>query len=95
MRIASVAKLRALLVISCLLVGVASLGFWFQPPVSVGQEPGSDLPANWQSLNASDFADLTEELYAFGRSPSRFPSVADHACLEHLSGDGRCCLGTR
>ena len=86
MRIASVAKLRALLVISCLSVGVASLGFWFQPPVSVGQEPGSDLPANWQALNASDFAALTES-YLLSANPqaSSRKLLLQHAWNSFLS----------
>ena len=63
MRFASGAKLRALLVVGGLLVGVAVVRQAFPPPVVVGQEQASPLPGNWQSLGAQDFADLAEKYF--------------------------------
>jgi len=88
MRIASVAKLRALSVIACLLAGGALLGLLPGPSASIGQEQPSDLPANWQTLQASEFADLAEK-YLLSATPqaSSRTLLIQHAWKTFLASD--------
>ncbi len=89
MRFAAAAKLRALFVIGALLVGVAVVRQAFPPPMVVGQEQVSPLPANWQSLGAQDFADLAEKYFLTTEEPD--PAVRSqliqHAWTTFLASD--------